>query len=242
MPATHVPARERDGPGSRTRNDKEGDRIGHMPHTVAQSYRYTVASSCVRLIAARYLLVVRPHTSLRPAQTPRTRRDDAHAGFQATPASVRCGPHGRSESTRTPRLGGIVGLLRRLPCPPTPEVELDGVDTKFLFRADQRLLGDSGLFGFSFHLLHGSRAVGEGVVEVGDCLGQLRAPYLSEELQRLAREGGDTTMVVSATPSLNTVRFYLHRGFEPTAEPLPELYGPSPRLCVRTHPSSRSSV
>ena len=31
-------------------------------------------------------------------------------------------------------------------------------------------------------------------------------------------------MVVSATPSLNTVRFYLHRGFEPWAEPLPELY------------------
>jgi GNAT superfamily N-acetyltransferase len=48
--------------------------------------------------------------------------------------------------------------------------------------------------------------------------------HLSEELERLAREGGDTTMVVSATPSLNTVRFYLHRGFEPTAEPLPELY------------------
>jgi GNAT superfamily N-acetyltransferase len=48
--------------------------------------------------------------------------------------------------------------------------------------------------------------------------------HLSEELERLAREGGDTTMVVSATPSLNTVRFYLRRGFEPTAEPLPELY------------------
>src|SRR5256885_154170 len=48
--------------------------------------------------------------------------------------------------------------------------------------------------------------------------------HLSEELERLAREGGDTTMVVSATPSLNTVRFYLQRGFEPTAEPLPELY------------------
>jgi hypothetical protein len=31
-------------------------------------------------------------------------------------------------------------------------------------------------------------------------------------------------MVVSATPSLNTVRFYLHQGFEPMAEPLPELY------------------
>jgi hypothetical protein len=31
-------------------------------------------------------------------------------------------------------------------------------------------------------------------------------------------------MVVSATPSLNTVRFYRRRGFEPMAEPLPELY------------------
>ena len=48
--------------------------------------------------------------------------------------------------------------------------------------------------------------------------------HLCEELESLAREGGDTTMVVSATPSLNPVRFYLHRGFEPTAEPLPELY------------------
>ena len=47
---------------------------------------------------------------------------------------------------------------------------------------------------------------------------------LSDELERIARDGGDTTMVVSATPSINTVRFYLGRGFEPTAEPLPELY------------------
>ena len=48
--------------------------------------------------------------------------------------------------------------------------------------------------------------------------------HLSEELERLACEGGDTTMVVSATPSLNTVCFYLRRGFEPMAQPLPELY------------------
>jgi GNAT superfamily N-acetyltransferase len=47
---------------------------------------------------------------------------------------------------------------------------------------------------------------------------------LSDELERLARDQGDTTMVVSATPSLNTVRFYLGRGFEPMSEPLPELY------------------
>lgn len=44
------------------------------------------------------------------------------------------------------------------------------------------------------------------------------------ELERVAREQGDTAMVVSATPSLNTVRFYLGRGFEPMREPLPELY------------------
>jgi GNAT superfamily N-acetyltransferase len=47
---------------------------------------------------------------------------------------------------------------------------------------------------------------------------------LSDELDRLAREQGDTSMVVSATPSLNTVRFYRGRGFAPTSHPLPELY------------------
>jgi GNAT superfamily N-acetyltransferase len=47
---------------------------------------------------------------------------------------------------------------------------------------------------------------------------------LTAELERLAREAGDTSMVVSATPSRNTVRFYVHRGFTPMAEPLPELY------------------
>ena len=46
---------------------------------------------------------------------------------------------------------------------------------------------------------------------------------LDAELERIARELGDTTMVVSATPSANTVGFYRGRGFEPTATPLPEL-------------------
>ena len=46
---------------------------------------------------------------------------------------------------------------------------------------------------------------------------------LDDELERLAREHGDTAMVVSATPSANTVAFYRGRGFEPTATPLPEL-------------------
>jgi GNAT superfamily N-acetyltransferase len=47
---------------------------------------------------------------------------------------------------------------------------------------------------------------------------------LSDELERIARETGDTSIVVSATPSVNTVRFYLDRGFEPMAEPIPELH------------------
>jgi GNAT superfamily N-acetyltransferase len=47
---------------------------------------------------------------------------------------------------------------------------------------------------------------------------------LSDELERIAKDSGDTSMVVSATPSLNTVRFYERRGFTPMAEPLPELY------------------
>ena len=51
---------------------------------------------------------------------------------------------------------------------------------------------------------------------------------LMTELERLARDLGDTEMVVSATPSANTVRFYLGRGFEPMAEPLPELYAREP--------------
>ena len=46
---------------------------------------------------------------------------------------------------------------------------------------------------------------------------------LSEQLEEIARTAGDSDMVVSATPSGNTVRFYLGRGFQPTAEPLAEL-------------------
>jgi ribosomal protein S18 acetylase RimI-like enzyme len=51
---------------------------------------------------------------------------------------------------------------------------------------------------------------------------------LLTELETLARERGDAELVVSATPSANTVRFYLRRGFGPMAEPLPELYALEP--------------
>lgn len=48
--------------------------------------------------------------------------------------------------------------------------------------------------------------------------------WLARELERIAREAGHRAMVVSATPSANTVEFYLHLGFQPMAEPLPELF------------------
>jgi GNAT superfamily N-acetyltransferase len=47
---------------------------------------------------------------------------------------------------------------------------------------------------------------------------------LCERLDQIARAAGDSEMVVSATPSENTVRFYLGRGFEPTPDPVPELF------------------
>jgi ribosomal protein S18 acetylase RimI-like enzyme len=65
------------------------------------------------------------------------------------------------------------------------------------------------------HVSNGSRAAGVG-----------RA--LCDELDRIAREAGDTTMVVSATPSENTVRFYMFRGFRPMPQPLPELFEQEP--------------
>ena len=46
---------------------------------------------------------------------------------------------------------------------------------------------------------------------------------LSVDLELIAHRAGDTEIVVTATPSENTVRFYLGRGYRPMAQPLPEL-------------------
>jgi GNAT superfamily N-acetyltransferase len=46
---------------------------------------------------------------------------------------------------------------------------------------------------------------------------------LSADLELVARRAGDTEIVVSATPSENTIHFYLGRGYQPMARPLPEL-------------------
>ena len=46
---------------------------------------------------------------------------------------------------------------------------------------------------------------------------------VSVDLELIASRAGDTEIVVSATPSENTVRFYLARGYRLMAQPLPEL-------------------
>ena len=51
---------------------------------------------------------------------------------------------------------------------------------------------------------------------------------LCAELESIARDVGDTEMVVTATPSEQTVRFYLRHGYSPMAEPLPELFEEEP--------------
>jgi GNAT superfamily N-acetyltransferase len=61
------------------------------------------------------------------------------------------------------------------------------------------------------HVSDGFRATGVG--------GRLVA-----DVERIAREAGDTAMVVTATPTENTVRFYMGRGFRPMGYPLPELF------------------
>jgi len=83
------------------------------------------------------------------------------------------------------------------------------------------------------------RLVGIGVVlpHIRPGVAQLVALYVSStyrghgigkrltgDLELVALDAGDTEMVVSSTPSANTVQFYLGRDFEPTGDPLPELY------------------
>jgi GNAT superfamily N-acetyltransferase len=97
--------------------------------------------------------------------------------------------------------------------------------------------------GVAVGAIAGGRVVGIGVVvpHLRPGLAQLAflhvsAPWrgagigsrLSAQLDRTARTAGDSEMVVSATPSENTVRFYAGRGFRPTAEPLPELFALEP--------------
>ena len=51
---------------------------------------------------------------------------------------------------------------------------------------------------------------------------------LAAELDHIARAAGATEMVVSATPTGNTVAFYRGRGFAPMREPIAELFEREP--------------
>ena len=51
---------------------------------------------------------------------------------------------------------------------------------------------------------------------------------LAEEVIRLARLQGASTLYVSATPSAPTVKFYMALGFQPTAQPHAELFRDEP--------------
>ncbi len=65
---------------------------------------------------------------------------------------------------------------------------------------------------------------------------------LSDELERHAREAGDTELVVSATPSLNTVRFYERRGFDADGRAAPGAVRARARgRASREEPRSRRS-
>jgi predicted N-acetyltransferase YhbS len=51
---------------------------------------------------------------------------------------------------------------------------------------------------------------------------------LCSQLDDIARAAGASMMIVSATPSQNTVQFYIGRGFRPMAEPFAELFEVEP--------------
>lgn len=95
-----------------------------------------------------------------------------------------------------------------------------------------------GAGGVALGAFDGARLVGMGVVlpHLRPGIAQLTFLYvsdgfrdrgigrrLSDALDAVARAAGDTTVVVSATPSIHTVDFYRRRGYAPTASPLPEL-------------------
>lgn len=120
-----------------------------------------------------------------------------------------------------------------------PPWDLEG-DGEHSVAAQVRALGelvDRGALALG--AFHGDELVGIGVVlpELRPGVAQLAYLHvtstrraggvggrLADELERLACADGAASIVVSATPSVNTVEFYRRRGYEPMAHPLPELF------------------
>jgi GNAT superfamily N-acetyltransferase len=114
----------------------------------------------------------------------------------------------------------------------------DGHGDHSVERQRRALEHDVSLGGIAVGAFVGVRLVGIGVVvpHLRPALAQLAFLHVTQtaraagigsrlvrELEHIARDAGDSVMVVSATPSANTVRFYRGRGFELMAVPLPEL-------------------
>ena len=120
----------------------------------------------------------------------------------------------------------------------SPPWRVDGAGEHSVAAVCAQLEGWAAAGGTAIGVFEGDRLVGIGVVvpHLRPQIAQLAFLYvtagsrgrgigerLTGRLEELARAAGDTRMVVSATPSQNTVDFYAGRGYEPTADALAEL-------------------
>jgi len=124
---------------------------------------------------------------------------------------------------------------------PAWDADGDGEHSVEAKRHDLEHHTDAG--GIALGAMSGGRLVGIGVVvpHLRPAIAQLAFLHVSmevrgagigsrlcDDLERIAGDAGDVEIVVSATPSENTVRFYMGRGFELMAQPLPELFALEP--------------
>jgi len=119
-----------------------------------------------------------------------------------------------------------------------PRWDPDGHGEHSVHAQRHALLGYSDAGGITRGAFSDGRLVGIGVVvpHIRPAIARLAYLHVSQdyrsagigsrlcaELELIAHRTGDAEMVVTATPSQNTVRFYLRRGYAPMVEPLPEL-------------------
>ncbi|MEI8238860.1 MAG: GNAT family N-acetyltransferase [Actinomycetota bacterium] len=119
-----------------------------------------------------------------------------------------------------------------------PAWNLDGHGEHSVSAQHETLLRNADAGGIALGVFSNDRLVGIGVVvlHIRPAMAQLAYLHVSRRsrsagigrslslaLERIAHRAGDTEIVVSATPSENTVRFYLGRGYQPMEQPLPEL-------------------
>ncbi len=119
-----------------------------------------------------------------------------------------------------------------------PAWDLDGHGEHSVHAQHRALVQYADDGGIAHGAFSNGRLVGIAVVvpHIGPAIAQLAYLHVSHDfrsagigsrlcvdLELTARRAGDTEMVVTATPSENTVRFYLGRGYRPMAQPVPRL-------------------